>query len=438
MKKLFACTLSAVIGIGLMGCGKSEVPEPEPPVDPSVSWLDGLETGDEITFGSYEQDNNTDNGPEKIRWTVFSTSGDSVHLISSYCLDTVPFHNENASVTWETSDIRQWLNDTFLKSAFTDSELEKIMLSDLQTIDNEYYGTEGGNDTEDYVFLMDAETADAFYLSHSPINLSVPTAYAYEKGCTVSDFYGYGSWWIRHPGFNSSYACYVDHHGLYKDGGTDAAGEEVNTAFLGTRPCIQISTQGEAPDSAAANDYSVTPEEYIEHLKQIQASISAFDKSDYIPDTIDAKGFKTQKEAMAALAEAVVSNDENAYLELMPWPVFYQKEVQPYIDSQTANSPGHEEECIKNLETITSAASKTEQYELLQSLSDSAITLLKKREIGDYTLSEPYESTMTPDAAEVLPDNTKIIMYKILPHPGDTVFCYLFQQDGLWYTFLDF
>ena len=43
--------------------------------------------GDTITFGTYEQDNNTSNGKEAIEWTVLDKNGMSVLLISKQALD---------------------------------------------------------------------------------------------------------------------------------------------------------------------------------------------------------------------------------------------------------------------------------------------------------------------------------------------------------------
>lgn len=59
---------------------------------------------------------------------------------------------------WETSDIREWLNNTFLASSFTDGEKTKIV---TQTLDNENTGYSatnkyalGQNQTEDKVYLL--------------------------------------------------------------------------------------------------------------------------------------------------------------------------------------------------------------------------------------------------------------------------------------------
>ena len=48
----------------------------------------GLQVGDMIEFGSYEQDNNEANGTEPIEWRVLDVSDGNPLLISVYGLDT--------------------------------------------------------------------------------------------------------------------------------------------------------------------------------------------------------------------------------------------------------------------------------------------------------------------------------------------------------------
>ncbi|MBQ5607687.1 MAG: hypothetical protein IIU86_01525 [Oscillospiraceae bacterium] len=64
------------------------------------------ESGDVITFGTYEQDNNLDNGAETIEWLVLNREGNKALVISKYCLEQMPFNNTLAPVTWENCTIR--------------------------------------------------------------------------------------------------------------------------------------------------------------------------------------------------------------------------------------------------------------------------------------------------------------------------------------------
>ena len=76
-----------------------------------------------VTFGTWEQDNNTSNGAEPIQWYVIdNTKKSKVLLLSVYALDAVPFQNKHVSRNWAGSSLRTWMNGAFLKSAFTKTE----------------------------------------------------------------------------------------------------------------------------------------------------------------------------------------------------------------------------------------------------------------------------------------------------------------------------
>ena len=75
--------------------------------------------GREVIFGSYEQDGNTGNGAEDIEWIILARTGDNALLLSKYGLDTKRYNEGYGDVTWGQSDIRSWLNGSFMDTAFT-------------------------------------------------------------------------------------------------------------------------------------------------------------------------------------------------------------------------------------------------------------------------------------------------------------------------------
>ena len=78
--------------------------------------------GDVVTFGSYEQDDNEDNGAEPIEWIVLDTDGSKALLLSKYVLDEEQYDYSENQVTWYTSNLFQWLNADFKNEAFSDDE----------------------------------------------------------------------------------------------------------------------------------------------------------------------------------------------------------------------------------------------------------------------------------------------------------------------------
>lgn len=89
--------------------------------------------GETIEFGNYPQDKD---GTEKpIEWIVMKNEGNQVLLLSKYVLDAKPYNEEWEGVTWQTSDIRQWLNNEFYTTAFNKSEKAKIQTSLIKNED---------------------------------------------------------------------------------------------------------------------------------------------------------------------------------------------------------------------------------------------------------------------------------------------------------------
>ena len=121
--------------------------------------------GAEVLFGSYEQDNDHDDGKEQIEWKVLDAVDGKALLLSKYCLNCQPYHTSIYSVSWEDCSLRAWLNNGFFNEAFDNDEKEKIVASNLRNDENPQYGTYAGNDTVDRVFLLSIEEARTFFSS---------------------------------------------------------------------------------------------------------------------------------------------------------------------------------------------------------------------------------------------------------------------------------
>ncbi len=156
-----------------------------------------MQIGDIIKFGKYPQDSNGSESP--IEWLVLDVKGNEALLISRYALDCKQYHS-GGSITWEDCDLRKWLNSDFLKSAFSNEESERILVSELRNDDNPKYGTRGGNDTKDRIFCLSIAEAEQYFSSDEDIQCR-PTAYAREQGALVDSENDCCNWWLRSPGF---------------------------------------------------------------------------------------------------------------------------------------------------------------------------------------------------------------------------------------------
>ena len=191
--------------------------------------------GETIEFGNYPQDKD---GTEKpIEWIVMKNEGNQVLLLSKYVLDAKPYNNEEwGDVTWETSDIRQWLNNEFYTTAFNKAEKAKIQTSLIKNKDNSEHGTSGGNDTEDKVFLLSKKEAKTLF-SNNGERIAKATEYAEKSGVYVNEEKA-AWWWLRSPGYNSRNAAEVRRYGW-----VSRNGDSVDNKNDGVRPALHLNLQ---------------------------------------------------------------------------------------------------------------------------------------------------------------------------------------------------
>ena len=189
-RKVFLGCLLAACMLLLCSCGEKPVSYNQAPF---------RRAGSIVTFGSYEQDNNTENGKEGIEWFVLEYSDGICTLISRHGLDARGFHTENTNVAWPDCELRSWLNNEFLNSAFAESEKKAIITTTLDNgmdqnggyTSNNVYGVDADY-TLDKVFLLSKAEFDR-YLKGDDKKECKPTEYAVAKGAPQKN----GAWWLR-------------------------------------------------------------------------------------------------------------------------------------------------------------------------------------------------------------------------------------------------
>lgn len=172
-----------------------------------------------VTFGTYEQDNNTDNGPEAIEWLVLEEKDGKALLLSKYGLDSLPFHSGSDDAAWEKSSLRAWLNNDFMKTAFTPDEQAAIQVTAVSNGAGQGNSLSiGSADTRDCIFLLSYAEAWKQYFSSNEARMCAPTNYAVAHGAwadvgnTINGLAG-GTWWLRSPADSQMNALIVDFDG---------------------------------------------------------------------------------------------------------------------------------------------------------------------------------------------------------------------------------
>ena len=283
---------------------------PKPTPTPEV--VNGIKAGDYVTFGSYYQSNvfgdeltdeivnasydsngeATVNGvnyrrvinqnkdyqkdcypewtgetyiyskEEPIEWLVLEVKDGKAFLLSKYGLDRQQYHHQvfnDDSVggrsgayksTWETCDLRKWLNTVFYNEAFTSEEKDSIELTKVENPDNPEYGTDGGKDTYDHVYLLSAQESIEYLGREVFIDNVIgyrnekaytsPTDYAVSIGLINNGSYPGEwcyencNWWLRTQGGGVNWGSYI-----HCTGGLMIRGGYVDS-FWAVRPCLWI------------------------------------------------------------------------------------------------------------------------------------------------------------------------------------------------------
>ena len=177
-----------------------------------------------VEFGKYWQELTAEKQP--IKWRVLSVEGDDAFLLADEGLDNKPYHGEITDTSWEKCDLRAWMNDTFMKDAFTEEEQKAIKITTVSNSNKDNpdvdIDSDGGADTQDRIYLLSAaEVANTaygfdnrFYMSRT--REAKATAYAYDQGAFASwieEIDKNGKWWLRSPGFDTNDAAYVSEYG---------------------------------------------------------------------------------------------------------------------------------------------------------------------------------------------------------------------------------
>ena len=228
---------------------------------------------DNIYFGTYRQSSNGSGGynTDPVKWRVLANESGKLFLISDQNLDVFEYHTENEDVTWETSTMRSWLNglaankgdgeeaidysdDNFLDTAFSAGEQEAIAETEVVNDDNPRYGTEGGNNTVDKIFLLSLDEArNTGYFADDNSRISTNTAYVADGGKINISRRDAGTadyWYLRSPALRSYNVSRV-----YDNGFVDDFGAYVSAPST-VRPAFNLDLSSVLFTSAAAGGKS--------------------------------------------------------------------------------------------------------------------------------------------------------------------------------------
>ena len=172
-----------------------------------------IRIGSTVFFGHYPQTvSGIDQTP--IEWLVLDVQDGNALLISRFGLEMRSYNDPDYEMkyAWHQCQIRTWLNEGFLHSAFTAKETEAILMTKVDNGKSQGYSLwqaskKGGPNTEDQVFLLSYAEANRYLGANDgggDLRARVaPTEYAISRGAWTSeelqtaDGLPAGKWWLR-------------------------------------------------------------------------------------------------------------------------------------------------------------------------------------------------------------------------------------------------
>lgn len=189
-----------------------------------------MQVGDMIVFGQYE-------------WRVLDIHDNAALIITEDIIEQRPYHDEYKDMTWAGCSLRKYLNGEFYDK-FTEADKARIIPVRNKNPDNPWYGSNGGADTEDSIFILNIDEVVCQYFGDSSSKLRNPgknQRYWFErkdennskriarlkdnKECVWW-------WWIRTPGRVNIKAVYI--HG---DGNIGIQGNNILKGNLSDGKC---------------------------------------------------------------------------------------------------------------------------------------------------------------------------------------------------------
>jgi len=184
-----------------------------------------------------------------IDWQVLDVVDDEdgrrALLLSDQVVASGPYHSTCTQITWDQCDLRSWLNHEFC--ALLGAPLvSRVLWSQVDNDPNPIWGTGGGTDTTDQVFLLSLEEVARYLEAEDDVDWekcqtqsrpkSLQTG---QRGKAEYDDGGSAWWWLRSSGGSPGYAAFVRADGNLDDG----AGRDVSSVLGGIRPAFWMDLQ---------------------------------------------------------------------------------------------------------------------------------------------------------------------------------------------------
>ncbi len=219
--------------------------------EPDIPWSDvaitsyQISRGSILQFGSYPQQSSS-KASSPIEWVVVDIGIDRVLLVSKYGIEAQAFQTGKVG-TWATSSLRTFLNNDFIKKAFSVDERALILDTAIPATEKKTYEFDysdgvtikANKATTDKVFALSLDEV-LRYFPTSKSRLVEITDYVRSKKAFTDKVNGhYAYWWLRDVNveYNKLKRCCILH--ITGDGELGVTGQQ-NLANYVVRPAMWV------------------------------------------------------------------------------------------------------------------------------------------------------------------------------------------------------
>jgi hypothetical protein len=167
--------------------------------------MEDIIIGSSLTFGGYN-------------WRVLDIQNNTALIITEDIIEQRAYHDAYKDITWADCALRKYLNGEFY-AKFNGTDKSRIIPIINKNPDNQWYGSNGGVDTQDSIFLLSIEEVCRYFGdSRSKLyNRGKNQRYWFERkdennSKRISKLLGkeWGWWWwLRSPGRVNVKAVYI-------------------------------------------------------------------------------------------------------------------------------------------------------------------------------------------------------------------------------------
>ncbi len=111
--------------------------------------MEGIKIDSALSLGGYN-------------WRVLDIQNNTALIITEDIIEQRPYHDAYKDITWADCALRKYLNGEFYDK-FNATDKSRIIPVINKNLDNQWYGSKGGADTEDSIFLLSIEEVCKYF-----------------------------------------------------------------------------------------------------------------------------------------------------------------------------------------------------------------------------------------------------------------------------------